>query len=474
LPSLAATLLVACSARPIASATPNAGATSRAPAQLDAPSEVPRAASTDTETRAPPIAAKKPLVFIEDDYDGARSEATKRGLPLFVDVWANWCHTCMSLREVVFPDEKLAAVADRFVWLSIDSENSKNEPFLARFPGHTLPTLWVLDPKTETPVLKWIGAATAEELVAVLEDANGPVDGQTNSATALFIQGNRESAVGHAAKAVPLYERALALGSADWPKRPRAIEALTMRFAELGRAKDCLSLSLREAPRMPEGTSRVNVIVNGIEAASLLTPTATTEGALATLRALAEHVAEDPSPAVLVDDRSSLYEALVHTYAATNPKEARRLAVEWAALLEHAAASDVTKEARRTRDPHRLEAYLALGEPERAVPMLEQSEREAPDDENPPARLARAHVAMGQLDQALEDVNRALARCNGPRKLRVYMLQADIFLAKKDAAGARDALERAVKFARESHLPAEYDRLVASIAKKMRALPTGR
>jgi len=471
------TFLVGCGpprARSIASPTP-ADARSAATLQTAAaPSATSTVPPTNTVTSAPPQATKAPLTFIEDDYDRARSEATKRGLLIFVDIWADWCHTCMSLREVVFPDEKLAAIADRFVWLSIDSENAKNEPFLARFPGRTLPTLWVLDPKTQTPLLKWIGAATADELVAVLEDASGPADEKATSATALFIQANRESAVGHAAKASPLYERALALGGTDWPKRPRAIEALTMRFAELGRAKDCLALSLLEAPRMPVGTSRVNVVVNGMEAASLLPPTASTESALATLRALAEHIAEDPNPAVLVDDRSSLYEALVHTYATTNPNEARRLAIEWAALLEHAAATDTTKEARRARDPHRLEAYLALGQPERAIPMLEESEREAPDDENPPARLARARFAMGALDQALADVNRALARSTGPRKLRVYMLEADILLAKKNPASARDALRKAVEFAHESHLPAQYDRLVASIAKKMRELPRTR
>ena len=39
------------------------------------------AAASATPTRLP---------FIADDYPKARAEATRRHLPLFVDVWARW------------------------------------------------------------------------------------------------------------------------------------------------------------------------------------------------------------------------------------------------------------------------------------------------------------------------------------------------------------------------------------------------
>ncbi len=35
-------------------------------------------------------AAASPLPFIADDYPRARSEASRRKLPLFVEVWAPW------------------------------------------------------------------------------------------------------------------------------------------------------------------------------------------------------------------------------------------------------------------------------------------------------------------------------------------------------------------------------------------------
>ena len=45
--------------------------------------------------------------------------------------------------------------------------------------------------------------------------------------------------------------------------------------------------------------------------------------------------------------------------------------------------------------------YLELGQPERALPMLQASERDLPDDYNPPARLAVAYKAMKRWDEAI-------------------------------------------------------------------------
>ena len=42
---------------------------------------------TSTMTAA---AAPRSLPFIEDDFARARAEASKRKLPLFIDVWAPW------------------------------------------------------------------------------------------------------------------------------------------------------------------------------------------------------------------------------------------------------------------------------------------------------------------------------------------------------------------------------------------------
>lgn len=453
-----------------------APAASLAPVTAASAVSVPPVSSTNPPATPPPEVAPT-LRFVENDYQAARAEAIRRKVPLFADVWASWCHSCMSLKEVVFPDPKLARFAEDFVWLAIDSEEPSNEAFLHRFPARSLPTLFIIDPATERAQLKWIGAATAVELADIFVDAKAAtappragVPATNLDATALFLQGNHASAAEKPQEAALLYQKALALGKADWDRRPRALEALSMRFSDLNRATDAVNLAAKETEHMPPGTSRVNVLANAINASSALASGSPARAVVPRLLELARRIAEDPSEPILVDDRSSLYEALVGVFSETNRPESKRLAEKWAALLEEEAGRAKDPETRKVWDPHRLEAYLALGQPERAVPMLEASEREDPSSYNPPSRLARAHLAMGQLDLARADVERALARCTVPRKLRIYTLKADILVAAKDRVGARDALEDALAFARKSGISPRFDRLVQAIEKRAHEL----
>src|SRR5919201_1479189 len=91
-----------------------------APAKVGA--EPARPGELDRSAR-PPVDV---LPFIEDDYPAALARARTRKVPLFIDAWAPWCHTCRSMRAYVFTDPALAPHAARFVWLSLDTENAKN------------------------------------------------------------------------------------------------------------------------------------------------------------------------------------------------------------------------------------------------------------------------------------------------------------------------------------------------------------
>jgi hypothetical protein len=77
-------------------------------------------------------------------------------------------------------------------------------------------------------------------------------------------------------------------------------------------------------------------------------------------------------------------------------------------------------------DPWQLTAFIEMGEPPRAIPILKQSERDFPDDDNPPARLAVAYQAMKDRDHALAASDRALQHVYGPRTLVVYRRKVDI------------------------------------------------
>jgi tetratricopeptide (TPR) repeat protein len=435
-----------------------------------------RAAPKRAPAAPAPIAAQAPqrLTMLEGGYQAARAEATRRNLPLFVEVWASWCHTCMSMKQYVLPDAALSQLADSFVWLAIDSERAESAAFLQRFASRSLPTLWVIDPRSERPLLKWIGAATAPELASILTDTlrelrdeASPVPGE---ATALWVRGDRASAAGETDQAIARYREALAVAPENWDKRARAVEALSMRLSEAGQHAACFELAEQQAAVLPPGTSLVNVVVNGIDAANELPDQAPERARLPALLRVATSIAENPRQPVLLDDRSSLFLALVDALKTSQPGEAHRLALVWSGLLDAAAASAGTPAARSVWDAHRLDAYLALDQAARAIPMLEQSEREQPADFNAPARLARAYLALGRAAEAHAALDRALPRCEGPRKLRLYLLKADALLAEHDRAGARSVLAEALSFARAAKLSAQYDRLRELIERRAREL----
>lgn len=119
-------------------------------------------------------------------------------------------------------------------------------------------------------------------------------------------------------------------------------------------------------------------------------------------------------------------------------------------------------------DAHRLSAYLAAGETERAIPMLLESERDFPDDYNPPARLARAYLTLKRFDEARAAVDRASARVYGPRSLRVFVLAADIAKARGDVAAERAALEQGLARTARAVLNENQKKLRADVEKRLR------
>jgi tetratricopeptide (TPR) repeat protein len=134
------------------------------------------------------------------------------------------------------------------------------------------------------------------------------------------------------------------------------------------------------------------------------------------------------------------------------------------------AAKAPTADARAVFDSHRLSAYLALGQPERAVPMLEASEKAMPDDYNPPARLATAYKAMKRWDDAAAASDRALAKAYGPRRLLVLRTRADIELGRADTTAARRVLSEALTTAKGFPEGQHSERSIAAIQKSLDAL----
>ncbi len=419
---------------------------------------------------APPIAV---VPFIEDDYARALAEARARRVPLFIDAWAPWCHTCLSMRAYVFTDPRLQPLATRFVWLSLDTEREENAPAVARLGVHVLPTLFVLDAATEQADLAWAGSLTAVELTRLLEDV-GNSDGGRHAggeATAMMLRGHRASGAGDVEGAIVDYRAALAAAPSSWPARAEIVDALVLRLSDAKRLPECVTVAADELPRMPPGTPVADTLRSALGCAKELPAQAPERARLAELVDAGERVLSDTAQPILADDRSDLYDYVIDALRDLGrPEDAKLMASAWISFLEDQAARAPTPSARAVFDAHRLLAYTAVGEPQRAVPMLEQSERDFPNDYNPPARLGMALFEMKRYDEASVALSRALGRAYGPRKLRLWSLEADVLIAKGDATGARKALREAVDFAAGIPLTGAYPSLRDAIARRLASL----
>jgi thioredoxin-like negative regulator of GroEL len=465
---LASLLVVAgCAAAPSPAALPPAASATASVASSDAPA----ASASVAAAPAPPPDA--PIVFIEDDYARALAEARSRGVPLFIDTWAPWCHTCLSLRSYVFPDASLQRFSSRFVWLSLDTERDDNAAVVNRLSVKVLPTLYVLDATSEKPVVAWPGSLTAPELADLLDDAASAVSrgDAGGEAAADLLRGHQASAGGKLDEAITAYRAALAAAPPGWTRRPQAVDALVTRLDDDKQSAACVALAADEAPHLPPGTALADVLRAAMSCADDLPKTAPERARLPDLATLGEHVASDLTQPILADDRSDLYNYVLGALKDLGRKDdVKRVATAWSAFDDDQASKAPSPEARVVFDAHRLLAYLALGQPGWAVPMLQQSERDFPQDYNPPARLGTAYLAMKQYDDALAAVQRALDRAYGPRKLRIWALQADVEQAKGDRAAARRSLTFALDFAKGAQLTGGYPKLRDALEKRLAKL----
>jgi len=421
-----------------------------------------------TDTTAPNTAAahstKEALPFIHDDYASALKQAKAQKKPLFVDAWAPWCHSCQSLRTFVLTDQKLAPLAKDFIWLSVDTEKDQNADWVAQHPHSALPTLWVIDPATDKAILKWAGTVTADELRSLLQVAVGDAkDGL--EATSAFVRGNQALAAGDADLAEKEHRAALQAAAKDHPHRARIVEALVSQLSLRKQFAPCAEVATQEAAALPLGTSRASTIAMGLGCArEAKQPTDA-------LLAVALEDARRRDATLLADDRSALYEEAHETlHDAKEEAKAKALAAEWVMFLDGEAAKATNNDARASLDPLRLSSYLALGEPARAIPMLDKSERDFPSDYNPPARLGRVYLELKRLDEADKAADRAVQRVYGPRAMRVFALKADIAKARGDRTAEIGALEQALARSEKSVLTEGQKGVRAGLLKRLEKL----
>ena len=376
------------------------------------------------------------------------------------------------MRAFVFTDKSLQRHAGQFVWLSINTEKGSNAPVLAKYPVEVWPSFYVVDPKTETIALRWVGGATAPQLEKILDDGSRAVRAPRGSLAQRLDRADRLYGQGKNAEAARDYQDLLKEAPTAWPPRRRVLESLLFALQATHQAEPCAEAARDAFASVRETSSAANVAASGLDCAlDIPVAAAPRKELVAELAADARQVLARPRRDIAADDVSSLYETLAREREDARDGDGRRKVLsDWAAFLEGEAARTRTAQERTVFDPHRLSAYLALEQPERALPMLEQSERDFPDDYNPPARLAVAYRQMKRWDEALAASDRALARAYGPRKIGMFQVRADIYSKKGDPAAARRTLEEAVAYAEALPEPQRNAKTIAALKKKLEDL----
>ncbi|TQF14684.1 thiol reductase thioredoxin [Myxococcus llanfairpwllgwyngyllgogerychwyrndrobwllllantysiliogogogochensis] len=429
------------------------------------------AANTNTPVSTDATHAGAPLPFIEDDYARALAEAKAKGIPLFVDVWAPWCHTCRSMKAYVLSDKSLARHAGRYVWLEVNTDLTQNAAFQEKFPIEFWPTLYVIDPREEKPLLRFAGSATVAQLVKLFEDGERAYKGGITGAEALLARGDALYGEGRSAEAVETLTEALAEAPADWSRRGRAVESLMTAMYGAMQVEPCAKKALELLPGTPRSLSWANASMMGLMCALSIPDQAASKELRVALEARVVEAMGAPIIEMSGDDRSGLYEMRVGARELEKDEAGvKALAGEWLAFLEAEAAKAPNPDARSVFDSHRMLAAMKLGTPERAVPALEQSEKDLPQDYNPPARLATLYRLLGRLDDALAANDRALARVKGSRRINVLSNRVDIHVARKDIAGATKTVEDAVAYAKTLPASQVSPRMMKGLEKKLAGL----
>ncbi|MBK9516316.1 MAG: hypothetical protein IPO09_02980 [Anaeromyxobacter sp.] len=348
------------------------------------------------------------------------------------------------MRASVFTDARLVKLAGRFAWLDLDTEKPVNFAFVERFPIEAWPTVYVIDPATEQVLLRWMGAATAPELSALLGDAERTFRKEQAGAAAEAAARGAASAAGRRhAEAAQAFSEALTAGGPAWSERARTADALVQALSLAGDPQACAGAAGELLPRLPHGSSFARVAGAGLGCALEIEPEGSREPAI---RALEPQVRLAlGQKGVLADDRLGLF-GLLHQARQAQGDEpgARRAAREWLAFVED--------QSRRTRDPlarsaldgGRLSAAMALGEPARALPALRASAAALPREYFAQSYVAVCALEAGLADEALAAARLAVPLAEGPRKVRIMTVEAQALKALGREPEALQALEAAI------------------------------
>lgn len=407
------------------------------------PTRAPAPAAADACAKA---VAHGPLKWFEDDYPGALACAKQKNAPLVIDLWAPWCHTCLSMKSTVLADRALADSADKFVFVALDTDRDINAGAVARYPLSAWPTFYVAGPD-ESVLARFVGAASLDQFRHFLAAGARAHAKAASGPDAKLLDGERALAAKQFADAEAALTAALADAPADWPRRADALVSLINTKSKRDDTAGCVALAEKSLDDTGNTASATDFAAIGLGCAAKLP--ATDGGRVKKLRervaARLAKLTEDATAPLSIDDRSDALANLRETYDQLgNKADATKAAEAQRALLDDAASKATSPRAAMTYNWPRADVYVYLGRPLELVPALEKSVRELPDEYDPPARLGWVLWKAGKLDDAAKWTDAALKLVYGPRKVRLLNQRAEIAAAAKDAAGERKYREQMV------------------------------
>jgi thiol-disulfide isomerase/thioredoxin len=362
------------------------------------------------------------IVWMHDEWPKAKQIAIDSHQLVAVDVWATWCHSCLSMRQLVFTDKAMAKVAKQHVWLAMDYDRPKNADFFAKFPAGALPMP---------------GSGSAKQMADFFRTAD-------RSAKDPLTLGERFLAREDYPEARKIFEAALKKPPKDKAEHTRILNGYVEALWKID-PKSCAKIGVERMKEVDNTTQGLDLVSTVVFCAADLDPEAKKSAMEAVVARLAP-LAEKKDLPLVVDDRSGIYEALTEAYDALGEKEKVEATVKARALLlEEAAAKAETPAERATYDAHRFDCYLRLGRFEDAEKMLKLSEEAQPDDFNHPWRLAVLYSKQGKSNDGLAAIDRALTKGYGARRLRLYATKVDLLIQKKSFEIAKQTVADAKK-----------------------------
>lgn len=376
------------------------------------------------------------------------------------------------MRAYVFTDKALARHAGRFVWLELNTDLPKNAIFQEKYPVENWPTFFIIDPREEKALVRFAGSATVAQLEKLFEDGERAYRGEAQGPEGALARGDALYGAGKPAEAAEAFTQALAQAPPGWSRRGRTAESLLVAHWGAKQYEACARKALEELPRLPRSPSLANVTTMAIGCAASMPPeNPQRQEFLKAFDTKGREVLAPPPIDMPADDRSGLYEAMVEGRAEMGDEAgSKALASEWIAFLEGEAAKAPNPEARTVFDSHRMAAAMVLNDPMRVVPAIEQSEKDLPGDYNPPARLAVLYRMLGRLDDALAANDRALAKVQGARRLRVLSDRSTIQAARGEKEAAVKTVEEAIAYAKSLPEAQVSQRQLEALEKKLAEL----